>query len=243
MTTGPHNCNSGSLARFLQFGDSMFPIGGFSFSCGLESAVQTGVVNDRATLHAFARTALEQAARGDGIALIAAHRAAMGSDVGSDVAGDVEALIAIDRQVFARKPSDEARTMSTRMGRKFTEIGVEVIGAPLIRTWLAHIVEGVTPGCYPVALAVNFAAQGLSAREAFLVHHYGVATAILGAALRLMRLSHVDTQAILYDLNAGVDAAYETAAAARLSDMAGFAPLSDILAAVHTKAHVRLFMN
>jgi urease accessory protein len=233
MTTGPDN--SGSLARLLQFGDSMFPIGGFSFSCGLESAVQTGVVNDRATLHAFARTALEQAARGDGIALIAAHRAA--------VAGDVEALIAIDRQVFARKPSDETRTMSIRMGRKFSEIGVEVVGAPLIKTWLARIAEGATPGCYPVALAVNFAAQGLSAREAFLVHHYGVATAILGAALRLMRVSHVDTQAILYDLNAGVDTAYETAAGAQLSNMAGFAPLSDILAAVHTKAHVRLFMN
>jgi urease accessory protein len=233
MTTGPDN--RGSLARLLQFGDSMFPIGGFSFSCGLESAVQTGVVHDRATLHAFARTALEQAARGDGIALIAAHRAA--------TKGDVEALTAIDRQVFARKSSDEARTMSTRMGRKFTEIGVEVVGAPLIRTWLARIAEGATPGCYPVALAVNFAAQGLSARAAFLVHHYGLATAILGAALRLMRLSHVDTQAMLYDLNAGVDAAYEIAAAARLSDMAGFAPLSDILAAVHTKAHVRLFMN
>jgi urease accessory protein len=233
MTTGPDN--RGSLARLLQFGDSMFPIGGFSFSCGLESAVQTGVVNDRATLHAFARTALEQAARGDGIALIAAHRAA--------TKGDVEALTAIDRRAFARKPSDETRTMSTRMGRKFTEIGVEVIGAPLIRSWLVRIAEGATPGCYPVALAVNFAAQGLSAREAFLVHHYGLATAILGAALRLMRLSHVDTQAMLYDLNAGVDAAYEIAAAARLSDMAGFAPLSDILAAVHTKAHVRLFMN
>jgi urease accessory protein len=235
MTSGPDQGNSLSLARLLQFGDSMFPIGGFSFSCGLESAVQTRVVHDRATLHAFARTALEQAARGDGIALIAAHRVA--------VTGDVAALIAIDRQIFARKPSDETRTMSTRMGRKFTEIGVEVVGAPLIRTWLARIAEGATPGCYPVALAVNFAAQGLSVREAFLVHHYGVATTILGAALRLMRVSHVDTQAILYDLNAGVDAAYETAAAARLSDMAGFAPLSDVLAAVHTKAHVRLFMN
>ena len=38
------------LARMLQFGDSMFPIGGFSFSCGLESAVQKGVVTDGATL-------------------------------------------------------------------------------------------------------------------------------------------------------------------------------------------------
>jgi urease accessory protein len=30
---------------------------------------------------------------------------------------------------------------------------------------------------------------------------------------------------------------------ARLEDMAGFAPLAEILAAVHVKAHVRLFMN
>ena len=75
----------GRLSRaLLQFGDSMFPIGGFSFSGGLESAIQKGVVADAATLHAFARTAVEQAARGDGIALICAHRAAD--------AGDVDAL-------------------------------------------------------------------------------------------------------------------------------------------------------
>ena len=243
MTSGPDQADR--VARLLQFGDSMFPIGGFSFSCGLESAVQTGVVHDRATLHEFARTALDQAARGDGIALVAAHRAA--------TAGDVEALVAIDAQVFARKPSDETRLMSTRMGRKFTEIGVEVIGAALLttcllktcllKTWLDRIAAGATPGTYPIALAINFAAQGLSARDAFVVHQYGVATTILGAALRLMRVSHVDTQAILYDLNARSEAAYETAAAARLSDMAGFAPLADVLAAVHTKAHVRLFMN
>jgi urease accessory protein len=58
-----------------------------------------------------------------------------------------------------------------------------------------------------------------------------------------MKISHVDTQKILYDLNALAEAAYEGAAAARLSDMSGYAPLMEILAAVHTKAHVRLFMN
>jgi urease accessory protein len=66
---------------------------------------------------------------------------------------------------------------------------------------------------------------------------------ILSAALRLMKVSHVDTQRILYRLDTGADAAYEAAAAARLEDMAGFAPLAEILAAVHVKAHVRLFMN
>src|SRR5262249_55999522 len=126
MTSAPDQADK--VARLLQFGDSMFPIGGFSFSCGLESAVQTGVVHDRPTLHEFARTALDQAARGDGIALIAAHRAA--------TAGDVEALVAIDAQVFARKLSDEMRLMSTRIGRKFTEIGVHAVAAPFLNTWL-----------------------------------------------------------------------------------------------------------
>ena len=76
-----------------------------------------------------------------------------------------------------------------------------------------------------------------------MVHQYGVAAAILGAALRLMRMSHVDTQKILYALAADADLAAKTRPRRELSDMAGFAPLTEILAAVHVKAHVRLFMN
>jgi urease accessory protein len=227
--------SSVALARALQFGDSMFPIGAFSFSCGLESAVQKGSVTDAATLYAFTRTAWEQAARGDGIALIAAHRAA--------AARDIEALLWIDEQVYARKLSGEMRTMTVRLGKKFTEMGVQVIGAPLICKWRACIEASATSGCYPVALAMNFALQGLPARTAFTVHQYGLATTILGAALRLMRISHVETQKILYELNGRAEVDYERAAAARLSEMSGFAPLTEILAAVHARAHVRLFMS
>jgi len=237
-TTGDESVAPSStalLARMLQFGDSMFPIGGFSFSSGLESAIQKGVVADASMLRAFTRTAVEQAARGDGIALIAAHRAA--------TVGDVDALMRVDAQVYARKLSDEARLMSVRMGKKFTEMGVEVIGAPLLGAWRECIATSATPGSYPVALAIGFAVQNLSARQAFVVHQNGVAATILGAALRLMKISHVETQKILYELNGLADAGYENAAAARLSDMAGYAPLADILAAVHNKAHVRLFMN
>ena len=223
------------LARMLQFGDSVFPIGGFSFSGGLESAIQKRVVTDVNTLLAFARTAVEQANRGDGIGLVCAHRAA--------VEGDEEALVRIDRRIYARKLSGETRTMTVRMGRKFTEMGASVVGSPLLLAWRNRVDAGATPGCYPVALAVNFAAQGLSERDAFVVHQYGVGATILGAALRLMRVSHVDTQRMLYALNAGAEAAYGRAAAASLEDMAGFAPLAEILAAVHVKAHVRLFMN
>ncbi|WP_375309750.1 urease accessory protein UreF [Bradyrhizobium sp. A5] len=227
--------SASSLSRMLQFGDSMFPIGAFSFSSGLESAIQEGAVTNAATLRAFAQTALEQAARGDCIALIAAHRAA--------TADDVDTLVRIDAQVYARKLSDEARAMSVRMGKKFAEMGVAVVGAPLLRAWRERIETSVTPGCYPLALAIGFAVQNLPASQAFIVHQYGVATTILGAALRLMKVSHIDTQKILYELTRKAEEAYPATAAARLSDMAGFAPLTEILAAIHTRAHVRLFMN
>jgi urease accessory protein len=199
------------LTRMLQFGDSVLPIGGFAFSGGLESAIQKRTVFDTASLLEFARTAVEQASRGDAIAVICAHRAAL--------AGDIEELVRIDKLLLS------------------------VTGSADMQNWRERVVSGATPGCYPVALAVNFAAQALSARDAFVVHQYGVAATILSAALRLMRVSHIDTQRMLFELSAGSDAAYEIAARSDLEAMAGFAPMTEILASVHVKAHVRLFMN
>jgi urease accessory protein len=227
--------SAASLAHFLQFGEQAFPIGGFAFSNGLESAIQTKVVRDAPTLLAFARTATEQAATGDGVALIHAHEAAR--------QGDLDEVARIDALILARKLSSENRTMSTRMGRKAAELGARVTGAPLVADWLRRIVKVETPGCYPASLAVTFAAQGLDAREAFVVHHYGVASAILSAALRLMRIGHVETQGMLYALGGDADRLHDRAASMSLDAMSGFAPMTEILAAVHVKAHVRLFMN
>ncbi len=236
MTAGDPTLDGASrLAHALQFGDSVFPVGGFSFSAGLETAIAERVVTDAETLLAYTATAVEQAAMGDGIGLIAAHRAALADDIGG--------LVHIDRIVHARKLSSETRLMSVRMGKKFSEIGARILSAPLIERWCERIASGATPGCYPVALGINFAVQGLSERDAFAVHQYGVAVMVLGAALRLMRVDHVETQRMLYTLSDRVDAAYTAAAAAELDDMAGFAPLTEILAAAHVKANVRLFMS
>jgi urease accessory protein len=223
------------IARLLQFGDSILPVGAFSFSGGIESAVQQGVVRDLASLREFVRTAIDQAASGDGIGLIAAHRAA--------VALDVDRLSAIDRQMMNRKLSDETRTMSERLGKKLTQLASRVAPSPLMAEWLARILERRTPGTYAACLAVLFASVGLTERDAFVAHQYGVATTVLSAALRLMKVDHNDTQALLFEINARCGDAYEHAASARLEDMCGFAPMAEILAAVHARAHVRLFMN
>lgn len=223
------------LARLLQFGDSTFPIGGFSFSCGLESAIQTKLVKCVDTLREFVLTAVEQSARGDAIALLCAHRAAN--------AADFDQLLTIDRQVESRKMSEEARTMTTRMGRKFVELNCKLVESDLLLEWCNCIERNATPGCFPVALGIAFAVQGLPERTAFVVHQYGVAATILSAALRLLKVSHVDTQKLLYEVNELSDNAFLEASSSRLSDMAGFSPETDILLAYHTKAHVRLFMS
>ena len=90
--------------------------------------------------------------------------------------------------------------MSVRMGKKFVEMGVQIIGGSLLCKWRDCIETSAAPGSYPVALALNFAAQGLPAIAAFVAHQHGVAATILGAALRLMKISHVETQKISMSL-------------------------------------------
>ncbi len=219
----------------LQLGDSMLPVGSFAFSSALESAVERGVVHDLGTLRGFVSTATHQAATGDGVALLHAHRAAR--------AGDLAGVLRADASVFERKLDEEARTMSTRMGRKLAELGDRVIGGGLPTEWLAAIRDQRAPGTFPVGLGVLFAQLGSPETDAFAAHQYGVAFTILSAALRLMRVDHLDTQTILFGAHPAAADAYEAVRDAPLTDMAVFAPMTDILAAVHARAHVRLFMS
>jgi urease accessory protein len=223
------------LMRILQFGDSMLPVGAFSFSNGLEVAVQTGMVHDLDTLRQFVLTATEQAATGDGIAVLAAHRGAR--------TGAFAQIVEADRAVYHRKLNEEMRTMTVRMGRKLAELAVHVLSAPGVNDWLAAIKVGNTPGTYPVGQALVFTALGLAEQDAFAVHQYGVASMMLGAALRLLKVNYLDVQAMLFEINSAAASAYERVRGAALQDMSTFAPVMDVLAAVHVKSTVRMFMN
>jgi urease accessory protein len=223
------------LPRVLQFGDSLLPIGSFSFSNALESAVQEGVVRDAATLREFVRTLTRRAATSDGIALLEAHRGAREPDI--------ERVVLADRAVFDRKLGEEMRTMTVRMGRKLTEVSAVAVQAPLLALWLDRVRDGVAPGTHPVGLGVLFAELGSPEEDAFAVHQYGVAMTTLSAAPRLMRIDHRQVQAILSAVDATVEADFAAVRRASLSDMASFPPMADILAAIHVRSHVRMFMN
>jgi urease accessory protein len=223
------------MMRVLQFGDSVLPIGSFSFSNALESAVQEGTVRDAATLGEFVAAAVRRAATSDGIALLGAHRAAAQRDIGR--------IVEADRAVFERKLGEETRTMTVRMGRKLAEVSTAAAQAPLLGLWLDRVRDGFTPGTYPVGLGVLFAELGSPEEDAFAVHQYGVAMTMLSAALRLMRIDHRTVQALLYAADQAVPGDYAVVREASLSDMASFTPMADILAAVHVRSHVRMFMN
>ncbi len=223
------------VIRVLQFGDSLLPIGSFSFSNGLESAVQEKVVHDAVTLKELVLASTRRAATSDGIALLEAHRAACEADL--------ERVIRADRAVFERKLSEETRTMTVRMGRKFAEVGAAAVTAPQLVRWLDRVRDGAAPGTYPVGLGVLFAELGSPEQDAFAVHQYGVAMTMLSAALRLMKIDHRQVQAILAAVNETAGDDYAAVSRASLSDMHGFAPMTDILAAIHVRSHIRMFMN
>ena len=223
------------LARLLQFSDSTLPIGAFAFSNGLESALQTGIVTDPDSLYAYVSLVLRQSARMDGVALLHAHRAAR--------AGDYERILEADAALYCRRVGEEQQMMLTRTGKKFAELTLSIMSAPLLARWLEDIKGNATPGCLPVGQAVALASMGVNEAEAFVMHQYAVASMILSAALRLMRIDHLDTQRILFRAQARVDADYQAVRDLGFEEMSSFAPVFDVLVAHHTTTHVRLFMN
>ena len=58
-----------------------------------------------------------------------------------------------------------------------------------------------------------------------------------------MRVSPNDTQRILYNLARDTDAHYERARTMTLDSMHAFVPEMDILASLHEKGKMRMFMN
>ena len=207
------------LMRLLEFSDSAFPVGTFSFSNGLETAAFEGIVYDAQTLEQYTRTALRQTIYSDAIAALIAFRAAAG--------GNYKTILEADRQIILCKMNAEARLMLIRMGKKMAEICTQITDSPWMSRWLEDIRAERTPGAYPVAQAIE----------------YGAINMILNAALRCVKVSHYETQAILYRLCTEAAENYKIVRELNFEDMQAFAPEMDVIASLHEKGKMRMFMN
>ena len=224
-----------ALSRLLQFTDSTFPVGTFSFSNGLETASFEGMVHDAGTLRELAQSQALQAAFSDGVAALHAHRAYL--------RGDYEAIAEADRTLMLFKMNDEARLMLRRMGKKLAELSARLFDSELMSRWLEDIKAEKLPGSYPEAQGIAYAAAGVDEKALFCAHQYGVINMVLSAALRCVKVSHYDTQKILFELSDQVEALYQEASEMELKDMHAFFPELDILASLHEKGNMRMFMN
>lgn len=228
-------CDPTTLMRLVQLTDSTLPIGAFSFSNGLETAAAEGLVHDAATLEEYVRDIVRQALYTDGIAALHAHR--------NQTAQRYRGILEADRSAFVCKMSDEVRLMTCRMGKKLAELSLRILERQNVRLWLLDIEASRTPGTYPAAQGMIFAAWGIDERQLTASHIYGVANMVLGAALRCIRVSHYDTQRILFRLGDDAGRMYESICDCTPDDICAFTPQIDILASLHEKGTQRMFMN
>ena len=224
-----------AVMRLLQFTDSTFPVGTFSFSNGLETAAYEGIVHNADTLEEYTHDIALQAAYSDGIAALHAFRAAS--------EGRYEELLEADRQLILFKMNEEARQMLRRMGKKMVELSTHIFDSAILRKWLEDIRNELSPGTYPVAQGLVFSLAGLSEEDLFCSHQYGVINMVLSAALRCVKVSHYDTQRILFKLSEQSQDLYEEVRTMTFADMNAFVPQIDILASLHEKGNMRMFMN
>lgn len=227
--------NATALMRLLEMSDSQFPVGNFLFSNGLETASYTGVVHNAETLRQYTIAASIQSAYSDGIASIMAYRAMSDNDYAS--------ILNADEQIILCKMNDEARQMLLRMGKKMCELYINMTGCKIMAQFLNDINTGITFGTYPIAQAIAMYDSGISEKEMFISQQYGIINMILGAALRCVKVSHYDTQKILFDIAPFIVQGYDTVKNLDADDMQSFVPCMDIFASLHEKGNMRMFMN
>lgn len=221
--------------HLLQLSDSALPVGGFSFSNTLESAVESGVVSDAQSLEEFVLTALQVAATTDCVAARVAFEASLEHRI--------DVVMRADAELFMLKLNTEQRQMSLRMGRKLAELAAGFTLNAMLDKWIDSVQSARAAGTYAVTQGVVFAGCGVGYGDLFASMFYGTATMMLGAALRLMRLTHHSTQQVLYRLSRHVGPLYRQSVELGIEDIYGFAPQIDLLSSLHEKGRSRMFMN
>jgi urease accessory protein len=216
----------------LQLADSFLPVGGFSSSYAIEEFVNREAVTDADDLAALLETYLRrQVGPAEFVALRAAHGAAVDEDV--------DELVRADHRLHAVTLPREFRESATRSGRRLCDLWRETHDSPMLGAYL----DRDAPRHYAVVLGAVAAGEGISERQACLVHGYSFCSDLLGAAQRLLSLGHTDAQRVLADLKPVVAEAVETSADRDLTEMTPFAPLIDVAAAHHERADRRLFVS
>ncbi len=216
------------LVSLLHLCDSLFPIGSFAYSEGLESAIGAGMVKDVADLRDWLDVCLDEViARSDGPGVAIAWSACH--------AGDWDTLIAVDEELTALRPSSTIRMANRSMGLR------------LLKTWQAihpdARLDGLTDGLtLPAAFGVVCASAGIDRRDGVTGYAYTRLAATVSAAMRLMALGQTDAHRLLGRILERVPATVDNVMV-RNDPVESFAPALDVAQMTQQYVHSRLFRS
>jgi urease accessory protein len=210
-----------------------FPVGAFSYSSGIEWAVEAGDIKDAGTL---ARWITAVVAEGgifcDAVIFVSTHRATQASDE--------KALRAIAELAVALCPSKERHLETTGQGRAFVE-AVRAAWPCAALDRLAAAWDGAI--AYPLAVAVTAAGHGVPLAPALHAYLHAAAANLISAGVRLIPLGQTDGQRVLAALEPAVAATAARASATALDDIGSAAFRADLAAMRHETQYTRLFRS
>lgn len=175
----------------------------------------------------------------DGVALLGAHAAAGGRDLAT--------LTEIDRHLHAMKLPGELRQASCHAGRRILDESAPLLedqaGSSICAELRQRVAGQQTPGTGAVALGAVANVAGIDAETTLLMFCHSFSVGVLGAAQRLMPLTHSQAQQILKSLHEPVAGTAAEIATRHWRDMTSFTPLADIVAMLHETDEVRMFAS
>lgn len=229
----PEAEDSAALFRLMTWLSPSFPVGAFSYSSGIEWAVEAGDIIDRQTLQDWlAAMLLDGAGFCDGVFLCHAHRA-------TD-AGDGAKLAEIAELAAAFTPSRERHLETTAQGRAFVEISRAAWNCDALEMLAAHVNGPVT---YPVAVGVLAAGHRISLPLALHAFLHAATSNWISAGVRLIPLGQTDSQHALAALESVIAATAEKALNGALDDLGSATFRADLAGMRHETQYTRLFRS
>ena len=214
------------LTRLLQLASPALPVGAYTYSQGLEWAVESGAVKDEATARKWIGDQLDcNLARFEAPMLARMIEAAK--------IDDREALRVLDEQYLASRETSELRAETLQMAhslkRLVGELNADIVLPPAVT--------------YPAVWSSLAAAWGTGARDALTAWLWSWAENQTMAAIKTVPLGQAAGQRILLALGERIPVVVERALGLDDDDFSNFAPGFAIACARHETQYSRLFRS
>lgn len=233
MTSGNAVAGQTQLARLLQLASPALPVGAYSYSQGLEAAVEDGTVHDAASAAAWIGDVLDLSMGRSEAPCLLRLVTAWGDQ-------DMAAVHRWNDWFLATREAAQLRSETVQMGyslrRLFGDLGeFDAAGLALL--------DGLDEPAFPTVYAFAVARWRIPAGDALVAYLWAWAENQVLAVLKAVPLGQTDGQRMLLAL--GTRLAPFAARAATLEDgeIGGFAPGFALAASIHETQYSRLFRS